>query len=501
VSIHQRVETILNCDVILRVATFLLPKDLFALSFTNKLNYQLVASHSLIWHRARLVHMPKRVLPPPSGMTEKEYAWFLTTKRCLKCHLVKPLETDWELRAKCCFQCLDPMREEVDGRMSVRRKRESETEARMVARDYVERVKNLSDDGAWEIAVLNRIPRFKRVVDAKTAYGKIDFATTENAFKLLKSHIAKGLSFNVILTIVYSEVEIIYRADCLDKEIKDKTTSLKLCVREYIFSSWIQRFGKYVERAFLPPSFAPLPPSHFVTLGHKFLDEVLDQFIPPFPIQRDQQQYSPDFLSQVVIPLLESEFLSNFNRLEMAIQVRIQEDASISLRRGILTAAQRQGFLDAVFASKENLLVVMRKDISGSAKQEEMDSMLIKACETIVKEMPIYRSPPFPIDRSCEYSAEILESSIFPALLEEIRGSSRLYERVADLARDVDQNLVVPVFVEQVKAFTRSKNFDIDVLNRIPEFVKLTDTSEISPIEVAFKNITNHISEGLFYII
>jgi hypothetical protein len=117
----------LHMDVMLRVATFLHPKDLFALSFTNKLNYQLVASHSLIWHRARLAHMPARVLPPPIGMTEKEYAWFLTTNRCLKCHRVKPLEIDWNLRAKCCSDCLGPLREEEEEKSFDSRSRNRES--------------------------------------------------------------------------------------------------------------------------------------------------------------------------------------------------------------------------------------------------------------------------------------------------------------------------------------------------------------------------------------
>jgi hypothetical protein len=60
----------------------------------------MIASVAYIWRRARLMYMPARALGPPVGMTDKEYAWFLTTNRCIKCHRVKPLEIDLECRVR-----------------------------------------------------------------------------------------------------------------------------------------------------------------------------------------------------------------------------------------------------------------------------------------------------------------------------------------------------------------------------------------------------------------
>jgi hypothetical protein len=142
--------------------------------------------------------MPARVLPPPFGMTEKDYVWLLTTNRCVRCHLVKPLAFDWNHCAKCCVECLDSIHKASVGLIELpfkirdtrAREQESVREAILNAEEYLERVKGLGGARGcvgWESAVLYRIPRY-----AKVASGR-GITPTDNSFKLLKSHIAKGI--------------------------------------------------------------------------------------------------------------------------------------------------------------------------------------------------------------------------------------------------------------------------------------------------------------------
>jgi hypothetical protein len=184
---------LLPSDVMLHIACLSRPRDLFALSFTSKLNYQMIGSAPLIWERARLRYMPCRALPPPTGMTEKAYAWLLITDRCLRCHLVKPLKIDWTHRAKCCYECIDVLNKDCliethpQLQDSLTRRGESKSEAKLNNEDCVKRLKDLGGDGRWDKAILAKIPRYANVVDG------LIIAPEDNAFELIKSHICKGI--------------------------------------------------------------------------------------------------------------------------------------------------------------------------------------------------------------------------------------------------------------------------------------------------------------------
>jgi hypothetical protein len=175
----------------LNVARRLRPRDIFNLSFTNKLNYQMIGSVSGIWKLARLMYMPCRVLLPPAGMSDKEYAWLLTTDRCVKCHLVKPLEFDWNHRAKCCADCLYLIHND-----SYAREQESKGEAKLYKNLFVGRVKALGGErgcgeGLWDKAILAKIPRYANII--KLA-GR-DISYTDEEFELLKSYLSEGIQF------------------------------------------------------------------------------------------------------------------------------------------------------------------------------------------------------------------------------------------------------------------------------------------------------------------
>jgi hypothetical protein len=171
-------------------ARHLRPKDLFSLSFTSKLNYQMIASVMLIWKRARLIYMPARILPPPNGMTEKEYAWFLTSDRCTNCHLVKTLVTDWDHLTKRCVECLH-----VGSSLLVvylhgidvnRRRKESKKELKLNSSEFLKRVHSLGGErvcgiGEWDKAILAKIPSY-----ANALLGSKD-SHTDSAFEVLKS--------------------------------------------------------------------------------------------------------------------------------------------------------------------------------------------------------------------------------------------------------------------------------------------------------------------------
>jgi hypothetical protein len=53
--------------------------------------------------------MPRHVLGPFNGMSEKTYAWLLTTDRCVNCHKVpvnEPVSMYWDFGFKGCQECL-----------------------------------------------------------------------------------------------------------------------------------------------------------------------------------------------------------------------------------------------------------------------------------------------------------------------------------------------------------------------------------------------------------
>jgi hypothetical protein len=179
-------------DVMLLFARRMRPEDIFALSFTSKMNYQLVASVSLIWKRARLLYLPARILPPPKTMTEKEYAWFLTSNRCTIC--TKALNTDWARIVRFCDECPRPMYGSavlLDRREVYDREKEDQHEKAL----YMNRVRELGKErvcgsGYWDIAILAKIPCYLRILQGHT------IVSNEFSFELLKSQVSDGLLFS-----------------------------------------------------------------------------------------------------------------------------------------------------------------------------------------------------------------------------------------------------------------------------------------------------------------
>jgi hypothetical protein len=136
--------------------------------------------------------MPARVLPPPAGMSEKEYAWMLFTNRCMKCHLVKPLEIDWNHQARCCVECLGSTHQASAGLIETiaqyqdtrARKLEMERELLLIEKEYLERVKGLGGQRGcegWKSAVLAKIPRYAKIISGR------NITPTDNSFKIKKS--------------------------------------------------------------------------------------------------------------------------------------------------------------------------------------------------------------------------------------------------------------------------------------------------------------------------
>jgi hypothetical protein len=188
----------------LHVACRLRPRDIFALSFTSKLNYQMIDSAPLIWKRARLTFMPARILHPPYGMTERQYAWLLTSDRCMKCHLVKPLEIYWMYNVNCCVECLESIRSDststIESSTQVldARNQESAEEANLIRCDFLVRVRALGDvrccgSGRRDRAILVKIPCYANIVNLKS----IPVNPTDTLFVDLVNDISKGTLYYI----------------------------------------------------------------------------------------------------------------------------------------------------------------------------------------------------------------------------------------------------------------------------------------------------------------
>jgi hypothetical protein len=177
-------------------ARHLRPKDLFSLSFTSKLNYQMIASVMLIWKRARLMYMPARILPPPNGMNEKEYAWFLTSDRCTNCHHVKSLVTDWDHLTKRCVECYSSQSSlavvYLQGPDVDLRRKESNDEEKLNSSEFLKRVHSLGGKrgcgiGEWDKAILAKIPSY-----ANALLGS-KYSHTDSAFEIIRRGISLGI--------------------------------------------------------------------------------------------------------------------------------------------------------------------------------------------------------------------------------------------------------------------------------------------------------------------
>jgi hypothetical protein len=191
---------LLPSDIMLLFARHLRPKDLFSMSFTSKLNYHMIASVLHIWKRARLMFMPARILPPPNSMTEKEYAWFLTSDRCTNCHLVKPLTIDWGHLNKSCVECHSSQsslaKVYLQGPDVVcRRIKESDKEVGLDSAEYGVRVRSLGVNrgrwiGEWDKAILAKIPLFAAALACNPMF------FIDNAFEQLKNYISQGMFYS-----------------------------------------------------------------------------------------------------------------------------------------------------------------------------------------------------------------------------------------------------------------------------------------------------------------
>jgi hypothetical protein len=104
---------------VLEIATKLHPADVFSLSFTSKWHYAVISTiPPYQWKRSRQIFMPERILGPVGGMTEKEYAWHLTTDRCANCHFVPTIGSVsmfWEIGFKGCRACFDLLTNDYQG--------------------------------------------------------------------------------------------------------------------------------------------------------------------------------------------------------------------------------------------------------------------------------------------------------------------------------------------------------------------------------------------------
>jgi hypothetical protein len=147
-------------------------------------------------------HLPARALPPPAGMTEREYAWILTTDRCMACHLKKRgLKMDWLQKGKVCSSCPRSKKDTGDQDCLAREredKRELEIrkeEKYLIESRYIDRVYAMAAKREWDTRVLKNIPRFQAIV-----VWRKNITPTDNALRLLESHIEKSESQFALIT-------------------------------------------------------------------------------------------------------------------------------------------------------------------------------------------------------------------------------------------------------------------------------------------------------------
>ncbi|CAB4391048.1 unnamed protein product [Rhizophagus irregularis] len=98
-------------ELFIEFCILLSPTDLFTLSqVCRKFREYLCAPNSFstqqIWKESRLNFMPKEVMPPPEGMTEKKYVELLMTERgCQICKRITECKIYWEFEVRCCEKC------------------------------------------------------------------------------------------------------------------------------------------------------------------------------------------------------------------------------------------------------------------------------------------------------------------------------------------------------------------------------------------------------------
>ncbi|CAB4391032.1 hypothetical protein RhiirA5_394557 [Rhizophagus irregularis] len=98
-------------ELFAKFCAYLPPADLFTLSqVCRKFHGYLCAPNSFstqqIWKESRLKFMPKEEMPPPKGMSEKNYVELLMMDRgCQTCKQIKICKIYWEFEVRICEEC------------------------------------------------------------------------------------------------------------------------------------------------------------------------------------------------------------------------------------------------------------------------------------------------------------------------------------------------------------------------------------------------------------
>jgi hypothetical protein len=212
-------------------------------------------------------------------------------------------------------------------------------------------------------------------------------------------------------------VEAEFIDELLVVENAEKRVSLTLQIREHYQNVWRFLFLQEIKKENVPDSFPSCSLSSFT--WNMSMEYAFNNFVPPLPIKRIEGEYTVDYLDSVIFPLLVAQFPSYFELLKQDILEQVMKYAILWLRSGILSVCKRTTFSDLLIATDETLVGRNRQWLALGANSLTIGSASIQSVQKIVVAIPIYKNPPFPIDKSSSYSEEAL-NVVIPALIREI---------------------------------------------------------------------------------
>jgi hypothetical protein len=264
-------------------------------------------------------------------------------------------------------------------------------------------------------------------------------------------------------------------------EIATKTLSLNSQIQAYYATVWLPRFVDEVQRKNLSDSF-PRPSLDYHPFNH-----VIQGFEPPFPIRRNKDVYTVDFLVEVIFPSLLDQFRSSFEVLEKEILDQVLQDATKHLRTEIWSACRHPLFFEMLVGNNEIVKERIRFWEFYGIEKAVVYSTIYLYVQKRVKTTSIFIYPPHPMDKTCSYSDETLNKTIFPSILDEISVSVEIIVSEIDIA-------LRKLAMDNLIAKYRWNRY---VLERIPSYQQFKDQSYDHKDNV-MESIEKDISTGLF---
>ena len=160
------------------------------------------------------------------------------------------------------------------------------------------------------------------------------------------------------------------------------------------------------------------------------------------------------------------------------------------LRPGILRSSKL--ILEDFFANQAILQECIQRALSLGVPQITIDSLIKRASDSIVSGTSIYKYPPFPIDRSCEYSIDAMKEAIAPPeVRRELDVSTSFQKDVDKLKLDIDV-MAYRAFISYIKSLVdglRSKyKWNSSVWRReFPRYQKILNSRLVSGSVEEFK--------------